>query len=371
MKDRGFTLVELLVVVSIVALLAAFILPGLSRAREYAYFTSCKSSLRQIGIGLLTYAADFRGVVPEGDNPCTDTGNWTGGGARERKIGLKGPYGWDWWSGSATYRPQKRLLLKIYQGWTDIRSSNRMGGRNWYGKKGDYGWKWVGDPHRPGRYLPIEIFWCPIVKVRDWGPIGTSSEDYTYGGYFRNYFGTERDRDMWARRRGVFGYQMFINTTGCSLLPKGVTNHTMIVARGASVQYLRRDGGGWRPNTRYKSVRATHKPSVWLAADLPPHADSNDQRAWPTRYRSHFGTLQTIPGEWRYNVLHLDGHVHDEIWRDTYLSEDWALYRRGDDSSGSPWVYGWEWVDDANVTTRSTYGIRPKNGFTGAFDETD
>ena len=40
---RGFTLVELLVVIAIIAVLAAIIVPGLSRAREYAYFTVCKA----------------------------------------------------------------------------------------------------------------------------------------------------------------------------------------------------------------------------------------------------------------------------------------------------------------------------------------
>ena len=72
MREReAFTLVELLVVISIIALLASFLLPGLSRAREYAYFTTCKSTLRQIGIGLTIYAGDNRGKMPEAYWRCS------------------------------------------------------------------------------------------------------------------------------------------------------------------------------------------------------------------------------------------------------------------------------------------------------------
>jgi prepilin-type N-terminal cleavage/methylation domain-containing protein/prepilin-type processing-associated H-X9-DG protein len=63
-KKAGFTLIELLVVIAIIALLMGILIPVLSRAREAASRTACSNQLKQIGLAIPVYSADFDGSMP-------------------------------------------------------------------------------------------------------------------------------------------------------------------------------------------------------------------------------------------------------------------------------------------------------------------
>ncbi len=66
----GFSLIELLVVIAVLGIVFTILVPQLTRAQDSAKLATCKSRLRNLGVGLRMYATDNNGKFPVSEYPC-------------------------------------------------------------------------------------------------------------------------------------------------------------------------------------------------------------------------------------------------------------------------------------------------------------
>jgi prepilin-type N-terminal cleavage/methylation domain-containing protein/prepilin-type processing-associated H-X9-DG protein len=111
---EGFTLIELLVVIAIIAILAAMLLPALSKAKDQAQRIKCMSNSRQLTLAWISYAHDFRDNLAINDN-ANDFGSENG-----VTSWVDGVMDWTTASDNTNYvllaNPTRALLAPYYAG---------------------------------------------------------------------------------------------------------------------------------------------------------------------------------------------------------------------------------------------------------------
>ncbi|MBN2128944.1 MAG: type II secretion system protein [Sedimentisphaerales bacterium] len=149
MKTKGFTLIELLVVIAVIAMLMGILMPALQKARQQARMIACGSNMRQLILGLVTYAENNDSLLPPHPSTITARSNY------------HRPYELNWAAGNAV-GPVTNVNNKSY--------------------------------HHAGRYLSaylpdVGVFNCGLAAIQDdtlWPPENSGrAPEGTYGDFYR------------------------------------------------------------------------------------------------------------------------------------------------------------------------------------------
>jgi len=140
-RQKGFTLIELLVVIAVIAILAAMLLPALTRAKQQAQSTKCKSNLHQMSLAMSMYLHDG------GRYPYASYHTNVGPAATIEWVDLLGPYYPLNWTNRAYHCPAYRGYITGPDVWSSSFGIASVFSGS-YGYNGFGTWQWGEWPSR-------------------------------------------------------------------------------------------------------------------------------------------------------------------------------------------------------------------------------
>lgn len=198
MRKKGFTLIELLVVIAIIAMLLAVVVPAIRKAKEVAKRVICSSNMRQIGVGLQSYAnANDGKLVPMthivGASVCCYSDNLASAHPAASATGPIEP-----WMAVITQIVTGSAVPGGILASTEPRSYN------------------LGVLHASDYFTNPQAFYCPAQPVNTLGPFPFSYDGYTKdGGYQWGWFSpTISATSVAGAVRTSYNYWVGRNRTG-------------------------------------------------------------------------------------------------------------------------------------------------------------
>jgi prepilin-type N-terminal cleavage/methylation domain-containing protein/prepilin-type processing-associated H-X9-DG protein len=325
MKTRqgsGFTLVELLVVIGIIAVLIGILLPALAKARESANTVKCAANLRSIGQGFAQYLAESKQTFPAAYLYEVDPGNGAphvaGGSAANPKRGY---VHWSWfiYGGLSRSNPTAAdafLCPSLEEGGlppTNASPEHRVDGQNKDPDTDGDIWDGRGDKQVPRLAYTVNEAIVPRNKfhpdIARAGGAGNFKSQYVRAGNVKDSAGTilatEFHRDWRVVAEDVTGDSGVIKSHRPVHGYEGTDGRTTIDLQDYSPDYL------GRPVFK----RAGPPPKV-----LTDPAAQTNRLSWVGR--NHGRQNENNPA--KTNFLYVDGHVETKTIEETVEPFQWS-----------------------------------------------